>query len=420
MKVLVIGSGGREHTIVWKLAQSKRVTQIFAIPGNAGMYELAECFPEYNPEKDINKIVKFVKNNKIDITIVGPEDPLAFGIVDIFQRNGLKIFGPIKKAAMLEASKSFAKKLMNKQNVPTGKFIAFKDLEKAINYVKGSNFPLVIKADGLAKGKGVFIVNSFAQAKNIINEIMKKKIFGKAGEKILIEEFLEGDELTVLAFTDGNTIEVMPPARDYKRLMDNNRGPNTGGMGAFAPVKISKGELKDIKERILVPIIKGLREEGIKYKGVLYAGLIKTKEGYKVLEFNCRFGDPETQVILPLLATDFIDVVEAIIEERLDKVKIKWHNKSAITVVLASYGYPGKYEKLLRISGLRNIKEKRVMIFHAGTIIQNNICRTNGGRVLNVTAIAGSIKKARKIAYNTIKVIHFKKMIYRKDIAIVN
>lgn len=416
MKVLVIGSGGREHTIVWKIAQSRKVNQIFAIPGNGGMYELAECFPEFNPEKDINKIAKFAKEKKIDITIVGPEDPLAAGIVDVFQKNRLRIFGPVKKAAMLEASKSFAKRIMKKKNVPTAESETFTDATKALSYLKNSEYPIVIKADGLAKGKGAFVVETFKQAKEVINNIMKKKIFGKAGNKVVIEEFLKGDELTVLAFTDGNTVEIMPPARDYKRLMDNNKGPNTGGMGAFAPVNVSKKELKYIKERILIPVIDGMKEEGIKYKGVLYAGLIKTSQGYKVLEFNCRFGDPEAQVILPLLKTDLMDIIEAVIDEKLDKIKIRWRNKSVITVVLASGGYPLKYEKLLRINGLRSIKDTRTIIFHAGTIVQNNVCLTNGGRVLNVTAIANSFKKARTIAYNTIKSIYFKNMVYRKDI----
>lgn len=417
MRVLVIGSGGREHTIVWKIAQSRKVSHIFAIPGNGGMYELAECFPEFNPEKDINKIVKFAKEKRIDITIVGPEDPLAKGIVDVFQKNGLYIFGPVKKAAMLEASKSFAKRIMKKKNVPTAESETFTDAEKALSYLKNSKYPIVIKADGLAKGKGVFVVETFKQAREVIDNIMKKKIFGKAGNRVVIEEFLKGDELTVLAFTDGNTIEIMPPARDYKRLKENNKGPNTGGMGAFAPVNVPKKELKHIKEKIFIPVINGMNEEGIKYKGVLYAGLIRTSQGYRVLEFNCRFGDPEAQVILPLLKTDLIDIIEAVIDEKLDKIKIKWRNQSVVTVVLASGGYPYKYQKLLRINGLRSIKkETETIIFHAGTIVQNNVCLTNGGRVLNVTSIAKSFKKARTIAYKAIKSIYFKNMVYRKDI----
>ncbi|MBN1897964.1 MAG: phosphoribosylamine--glycine ligase [Spirochaetes bacterium] len=416
MKVLVIGSGGREHTLVWKLSQSKKVDKIYAIPGNGGMYEMAECYPLFDPEKDIDQIVKFARENKVDLTVVGPEDPLSGGIVDAFQKNRLKVFGPIKKAAQIEASKCFAKRIMNQNNVPTGRFAVFADLKKALTHIKTIKYPTVIKADGLAKGKGVFIVNTFSQAKNVLDDIMKKKAFGPAGEKVVIEEFLQGKETTVLGFSDGHTVSLMPLSRDYKRLKDHNKGPNTGGMGAFAPVRIPGRELQYIKDKIFLPTLRGLEKEGAKYKGVLYAGLIKTDEGYKVLEFNCRFGDPETQVVLPLLKTDLVDILMAVIEEKLDKIKIKWKKRTCIAVVMASGGYPGKYEKGIRISGLRGKKEPGVMIFHAGTKVKDNVCCTNGGRVLNVTAVARTFEKASKMAYNAMKDIYFKGMVFRKDI----
>lgn len=416
MNVLIIGSGGREHCLALKIKESKKVENIYAIPGNAGFYEIAECYPEFNLEKDLNSIVKFAKDKKIDLTVVGPEDPLANGIVDLFEKNNLKIFGPSKKAAQIEASKSFAKKIMKKMNIPTADYETFTDYNEALKYLKKSKYPIVIKADGLAKGKGVTIVNSLKEGEKVLNEIMNKKIFGEAGRKVVIEEFLEGEELTVLAFTDSKSISIMPPARDYKRLLDNDKGPNTGGMGALAPVKISKDELKFIENKILKPTIEGLNNEGIKYKGVLYAGLIKTKDGYKVLEFNCRFGDPEAQVIIPLLKTDIIDIMEAVIAERLNELKIKWSKKKAFLVVIASKGYPYDYKKYLRISGLNNLKNKNIKIFHAGTVINNNVCLTSGGRVLNVMAKASSFKKAYKIVYENIKLINFEGMFYRKDI----
>jgi phosphoribosylamine--glycine ligase len=415
MKVLVIGSGGREHCIVSKISESPKVKKIYAIPGNGGIYHHAECFPEFNYEKDLNKIKDFAIKNNIDLTIVGPEDPLAAGIVDLFEKNKLKIFGPSKKAAQIEASKSFAKKIMYKMNIPTGKAEIFVNYKDAINYLKNlKTFPVVIKADGLAKGKGVSIVKNLKEAKDILDKIMNKKIFGNAGNKVLIEEFLEGEELTILAFTDGKTIKIMPPARDYKRLLDKNKGPNTGGMGAFAPVKISNEDLNFIINKILYPVIEGLKNEGIIYKGVLYAGLIKTNEGFKVLEFNCRFGDPEAQVILPLLKTDLIDIIEAVINQKLDEIKIKWLKKKAVLVVAASNGYPYEYKKYQRITGINDVK--KVKIFHAGTVIQNNVLLTNGGRVLNVVGISKSFEKARKIVYENLKLINFNGMIYRNDI----
>ncbi len=416
MRVLVIGSGGREHAIVWKIAQSKKANKIFAIPGNGGIYEYAECHPEISPEKEPNKIVSFVKNNKIDLTIVGPENPLASGLADKLEKNGLKVFGPVKEAAKIEASKSFAKKIMTLANVPTAQYAEFTSFEKASDYLEKIKFPVVIKADGLAKGKGVFIVNTLNGAKNVIKDIMINQVFGSAGNKIIIEEFLKGKELTVLAFTDGKTVKIMPASRDYKRALDNDKGLNTGGMGAFAPVNINSKEIKFIKEKIIEPVVKTLKKKGIKYKGVIYAGLIKDKDGYKVLEFNCRFGDPETQVVLPLLKTDLLDIMMAVVNEKLNSIKIEWEKKSAVTVVAASAGYPEAYKKLLRISGLRSKFDKDVILFHAGTIIKENICLTNGGRVLNMTGVGKTKSEALKKAYKNLKLIYFKGMRHRKDI----
>jgi len=416
VKVLVIGSGGREHALVWKISQSPKVDKIYAVPGNGGMYDIAECYPDIPYENNFSQLIKFAKKEKIDLVIVGPEDPLANGIVNAFEKSNIKAFGPIKKAAQIEASKSFAKKIMKKANIPTGEYKLFTDFKKAKEYIETQKFPIVIKADGLAKGKGVFIVKNKKSAEEVLDNILNKKIFGKAGEKVLIEEFLEGEELTVLCFTDGKTISLMPYSRDHKRLLDNDKGPNTGGMGAFAPVKYSPKDTEEILNKILKPLIKTLSQQDIIYKGVLYAGLIRTKNGFKVLEFNCRFGDPETQVILPLLQTDLIDIIEHIIKGQLNKLNIKWSNKKIMTVCAVSKGYPGKYQKGLAIRGIKNIKDRNLMIFHAGTKINNNVLLTNGGRVLNITGIDTSFKNVRKKVYNTLTKIHFHGIFYRKDI----
>lgn len=416
MKVLVIGSGGREHAICWKLEQSKKVTEIHAIPGNGGMYELAECYPDIPYEKNFSGIIKFIKQKKIDLTIVGPEDPLANGLVDTLQKHKFKVFGPNKKAAQLEASKDFAKKIMHKGNIPTGAYKTFTDYEKAIQYLKKIKLPIVIKADGLAKGKGVFIVKNRFNAEKILEDIMIKKIFQQAGKKVIIEEFLEGDEFTVLSFVDGKNISVMPLSRDHKKLLNNDKGPNTGGMGAFAPVPLLKKDYDELMNKILRPFIKTLNKEKILYQGVLYTGLIKTNEGFKVLEYNCRFGDPEAQVILPLLQTDLIDIIEKINKKRLNTLKIKWSNKKIMTVVAVSKGYPGSYKKGLEIRGAKQTSDSSEVIFHAGTKIDTNRLLTNGGRVLNITAIANNFKECRRQVYSMIKKIHFNGIFFRDDI----
>lgn len=414
MKILVIGSGGREHALVWKLAQSKKVSQIFAIPGNGGMYEIAECYPEIEYEKNFDPLIQFVKEKQIDLTIVGPEDPLSNGIVDAFEKQGLKIFGPNQKASQMEASKGFAKEIMQQAKIPTGAFSLFTDLNQALQYIEKINYPMVIKADGLAKGKGVFIIKNKEEAIETLKQIMEKKVFGASGDKVIIEEFLQGDEITVLGFTDGETIQIMPFSRDHKKLLDNDQGPNTGGMGAFAPVKYAEKDIKFIRDKILYPAIQTLKRNNIIYKGVLYAGLIKTKDGFKVLEFNARLGDPEAQVILPLLKTDLVDVVEAILHQRLKQLKIKWDNKKVVTVVAVSQGYPDHYEKGIDIRRIKNVKD--VIVFHAGTKINNNVLLTNGGRVLNVTAITNEFVKSRDKVYKALKQIRFKGIFYRKDI----
>ena len=416
MKILVIGSGGREHTIIWKLKKSPKISEIYAIPGNGGMYDIAECNPDISYENNFSEIIKFAKDNKIDLTIVGPEDPLANGIVDEFKKNGLRIFGPSKKAAMLEASKCFAKKIMNKGNIPAGKYKMFTDYDKAVKYLKEVKFPTVIKANGLAKGKGVFIVKNKQQGTKALDNIMIEKAFGQAGNKVLIEEFLEGKEFTVLSFVDGKNISVMPLSRDHKKLLDSDKGPNTGGMGAFAPVRMPSKDYYEIMNNILLPVIKILNKEKIIYKGVLYTGLIKTKNGFKVLEFNCRFGDPEAQVILPLLQTDLIDIINAIEKGRLNKLNIRWSNKKIMTVCAVSKGYPGKYKKGYPIKGLKAITDKDLIIFHAGTKISNNMLLTNGGRVLNITCLAKNLQECRKKIYNILKKVHFRGIFYRKDI----
>ena len=416
MRVLVIGSGGREHTIIWKLKQSSRVSEIYAIPGNGGMYDIAECYPDIPYEQNFSKIINFVREKKIGLTIVGPEDPLSNGIVDTFKKNGLRIFGPSKKAAQLEGSKDFAKKIMIKGNIHTAMHKAFTDHGKALDYLKKINFPIVIKADGLAKGKGVFIVKSRPKAIKILKDIMINKIFQQAGNKVIIEEFLDGEEYTVLSFVDGKTFSVMPLSRDHKRIFDNDKGPNTGGMGAFAPLKLPAKDYNEIMNNILHPMIKILNKEKIVYKGVLYTGLIKTRQDFKVLEFNCRFSDPEAQVILPLLETDLIDVIEAVEKGQLNKLNIKWSNKKIMTVCAVSKGYPGKYNNGYAIRGLRAVKDKEVMIFNAGTKINNNTLLTNGGRVLNITCMSNNFREVKKKVYTVLKKIYFKDMFYRKDI----
>ena len=418
MKVLVIGGGGREHTLAWKIAQSPKVSQIYCAPGNAGISQLARCI---NIDADnIDKLVDFVRKEKIDLTVVGPELPLSKGIVNEFNKRGLRIFGPSKEATEIESSKVFSKYLMKKYNIPTANYEVFQNSENAFDYIKQQTFPLVIKADGLAAGKGVFIVKNLVQARDALDVLMEEKKFGEAGRQVVIEEFLEGEEVSILAFCDGKTVVPMVSSQDHKKIFDNDQGENTGGMGAYSPVPFynHKSE-KIVLQKILIPVIEGLQKEGREYKGVIYAGLILTKDGPKVLEFNARFGDPETQVILPRLKTDLIDILNAVIEETLHEINIEWEDNTAVCVVLASGGYPGKYQKGKAISGLEKLgKMKDVIVFHAGTKLQDNKVITSGGRVLGITAWDDTIFKAKEKAYEGVEKIYFEDIYYRKDIAI--
>jgi phosphoribosylamine--glycine ligase len=414
MNILVIGSGGREHALVWKLSQSPRVGKIFCSPGNAGMGSLAELI-DIGAE-DIENLFLFAKEKSIDLTIVGPEVPLVNGIVDRFEEGGLKIFGPNRKCAQLEGSKAFAKDFMKRHDIPTGRYMEFLKFEEALKSVGTFGYPAVIKADGLAAGKGVIIAQNHNEAKTALESIMNAKEFGDAGNKVVIEEFLEGKEASILCFVDGNTIIPMVSAQDYKKVYDEDRGPNTGGMGTYSPSHIYNEELEaEVRKSILNPILEGLKADGLDFKGILFIGLMITESGPKVLEFNVRFGDPETQVVLTRLETDLLDIIDSIIEGKLNEQEIIWSNQGTVCVVLASGGYPGKYLKGKVIKGLDRI-DKGCVVFHAGTKLESGTIVTNGGRVLGVTAWGGSVEEARRIAYQNVEEIYFEGMQYRKDI----
>lgn len=416
MKILVVGSGGREHAILWKLNQSPRVSKLYCAPGNGGISDIAECVPI--SATDIAGIVEFSRKEKMDMVVVAPDDPLAAGMVDALEQAGIRAFGPRKNAAELEASKVFAKELMKKYNIPTASYEVFDDSQAAVRYVKTAKLPLVVKADGLALGKGVLICNTAKEAIEAIISIMEDKRFGDAGKRIVIEEFLTGPEVSVLAFTDGKTIVPMESSQDHKRVYDNDQGPNTGGMGTFSPSRHYTGEIHDIcMKRIFVPTIDAMNDEGRPFKGVIFFGLILTEDGPKVLEYNARFGDPETQVVLPRLENDLLEVFEAVIDEKLDTIKLSWKNDTAVCVVMASGGYPGSYAKGYEISGLDSLDED-IIVFHAGTRKESNKYYTNGGRVLGVTALAENMEKARGKAYRAVSHISFRDAHYRQDIGI--
>ncbi|MEE9442941.1 MAG: phosphoribosylamine--glycine ligase [candidate division Zixibacteria bacterium] len=416
MKILVIGSGGREHALVWKLKFSPLVRKIYAAPGNAGIGLMAECVKI--KADDISTIANFVQENKIDLTVVGPELPLTLGIVDHFESKGLRIFGPSKKAAEIEGSKAFAKEFMRKYHIPTASFRIFDDKAEALTFVKTAAYPVFIKASGLAAGKGAIKANNASEAEEIVEKMMGQKIFGEAGAKVIIEDCLTGPEVTVMAFTDGKTILPMISSQDHKQVNDGDQGPNTGGMGAYCPTKIVDGQMmKTIKEQILEPVVYGLEKEGRRYKGILYAGLMITSYGPKVIEFNCRFGDPETQAVLPLLLTDLADIFIAIVDENLGIIEPVWKEGAAVCVVLASEGYPGKAEVNRKITGIRTYRENHAYLFHAATQKEGKNWFTTGGRVIGVTAVDKTIDSAVKAAYNTIDNIHFEGMHYRSDIA---
>ncbi len=416
MKVLVVGSGGREHAIVWKLSQSKRIDKIFCAPGNGGISEYAECLDI--GVMDTPSIINACREKNIALVIVAPDDPLAMGMVNALTEAGIRAFGPTKEAALIESSKEFSKNLMKKYGIPTARFETFSDMDKALAYIENQEYPLVVKADGLALGKGVVICNTEDEAREAIISMMEKKKFGDAGNVVVIEEFLSGPEVSVLSFTDGKTIVPMVSAQDHKRVFDGDKGPNTGGMGAFSPSTVYTGEIAEIcMSKIFRPTIEALNKEGRTFRGVLYFGLILTKDGPKVLEYNARFGDPETQVVLPRLKNDLLDIIEAVIDERLNEIEIEWDNSACLCVIMASEGYPQNYRKGLKIFGLDAVKaSKDIMVFHAGTKKEGNEYYTNGGRVLGVTALGQTLKEAKDKAYRHVSAIHFEGAHYRRDI----
>jgi phosphoribosylamine--glycine ligase len=418
MKVLVVGSGGREHALAWKLRQSPHAERIFCAPGNAGTADIGE-----NVEiaaSDLEALVRFAKQNRIGLTVVGPDDPLASGVVDLFAAEKLRAFGPTKSAARIEASKVFAKELMRAKKIPTAEASIFSDSGEAFRYCERAKFPVVIKADGLALGKGVIIATDVATARSVIDEMMNQRRFGDAGRRIVIEEVLRGTECSLHALVDGKNYLLLESARDHKRALDGDQGPNTGGMGAFSPANNWNSKLQaQFEAKIMRPLLRGLLQEGIKFHGLLYPGLMITSEAARVLEFNCRFGDPETQALLPRMKSDLLPLLEATIDGKIDTCAIEWDTRAAVTVVLASGGYPGKYKTGKSISGLEDAaKLEEVQIFHAGTKRADGQIKTAGGRVLAVTALGSSVERARERAYDAVSRIHFENCQYRHDIAL--
>ena len=419
MKILVVGGGGREHTIVWKIAQSPKVDKIYCAPGNGGISELAECVNI--SATDIDSMVAFAKEKQIDLVMVAPDDPLVLGMVDAMEGAGIRAFGPRANAAIIEGSKVFSKDLMKKYNIPTAAYEVFTEAEKAVAYIKEQDsYPAVIKAEGLALGKGVIIAQNEKEAIDGIKEIMEDKKFGDSGNRVVIEQFLTGPEVSVLAFTDGKTVKPMVSAQDHKRAYDGDKGLNTGGMGTFSPSRLyDKAKADECMENIFIPTIKAMAAEGRPFKGVLYFGLMMTEDGVKVIEYNCRFGDPETQVVLPRLKTDIVDIMEAVIDERLDEIEIEWDDNAAVCVVMASGGYPVSYEKGHEISGIDEANAmENVIVFHAGTKLENGKFTNNGGRVLGVTAVEADLDKAIKRAYEGVSRISWKDEFHRSDIGV--
>ncbi len=418
MKILVIGSGGREHALTWRLRQSPHTERIFCAPGNAGTAEIAENVAI--PANDLQALVRFAKENHVDLTVVGPDDPLAAGIVDLFASEKLRAFGPTKSAARIEASKIFAKELMRAQKIPTAESNLFSESSEALRYCERAKFPVVIKADGLALGKGVIVAADAATARSTIDEMMNQRRFGDAGRRIVIEELLRGTECSLHALVDGENYLPLESARDHKRALDGDEGPNTGGMGAFSPANNWNSRLQaQFEAEIMRPLLRGLLQKGIKFRGLLYPGLMITSEGPRVLEFNCRFGDPETQALLPRMKSDLLPLLQATIDGKIDTRAIEWDTRPAVTVVLASAGYPGKYETGKPISGLDDAaKLEDVQIFHAGTKRANGEIRTAGGRVLGVTALGSTIEEARERVYDAVSRIHFENCHYRRDVAL--
>lgn len=417
MKILVVGGGGREHALVWKIAQSPRKPQIFCAPGNAGIEGLATCVPI--KADDIAGLKAFAIKEQIDLTVVGPEAPLALGIADEFRKSRLKIFGPTKAAARLESSKSFSKDIMAANRIPTAASQSFEQMDEALAYLDVQPVPIVVKADGLAQGKGVVVATTREQAKQAVRDAMEKSVFGQAGQRVLIEEFLDGEELTIMAFTDGSTVVPMIPAQDHKRIGDGDAGPNTGGMGAYAPAPIATAAIREqVTREVLQPTVDAMARLGCPFQGVLYAGLMIVRGVPYVLEFNARMGDPETEVVLPLLKTDLLDVMDAVVEHRLDQLAVEWRQDNAVCVVMTSPGYPGSYQTGFPIHGLPNLSSTSPLaVFHAGTRREAGQVVTAGGRVLAVAAWAPSLVEARAQVYQAVPGITFQGRHYRTDIA---
>jgi phosphoribosylamine---glycine ligase len=423
LRILVIGGGGREHALVWKLAQSPQAERIFCAPGNAGIADLAECI-NLKPA-DLEGLANFADDQRIGLTVVGPEAPLIGGIVDRFEARGLPIFGPATDPARIEGSKIFAKELMVRYGIPTADYWRVDSPEDAHARVNqyfadaGADARLVVKADGIAAGKGVVVASGQEEAHHAVEEMMVRRIFGAAGERLVLEECLEGEEASIMAFTDGESVVVMPPSQDHKRIFDNDAGPNTGGMGAYSPVPvIPPSTAQEVVERIIKPAVAAIRDLGIPYKGVLYAGIMVTPEGPKTIEFNCRFGDPETQAVLPLLKTDLVQIIDACVNCYLDKVEVEWKTEASAAVVAASGGYPGEYATGKLIEGLdRAAHSERCLVFHAGTREENGQIFTDGGRILSVTGLGRDLPEAVAHAYNGVRQINFEGMHYRQDIA---
>lgn len=416
MKILLVGGGGREHALAWKISQSKKVDMLYCAPGNAGISEIAECVDIGVME--FGRLVEFAKEKQIDLTVIAPDDPLAAGAADAFEEAGLKVFGPKKNAAILEGSKAFSKDLMKKYGIPTAAYETFDSPDEALSYLENARFPIVLKADGLALGKGVLICNTKEDARAGVKTLMLDKQFGQAGNRIVIEEFMTGREVSVLSFVDGKTIKIMTSAQDHKRACDGDKGLNTGGMGTFSPSPFYTPEVhKFCMENIYQKTVDAMRSEGREFKGVIFFGLMLTDDGPKVLEYNARFGDPEAQVVLPRMKNDIVDIFEACIKGDLDKVELEFEDNAAVCVVLASKGYPEHYEKGYEIKGLDSFKDKDgYYVFHAGTRVKDGAVITNGGRVLGVTAKGENLVKARENAYEAVNWIDFDNKYMRNDI----